>query len=850
MHIPLLLMLGLGCTDGKTDGEDTSGDGGGTDGGGTDGGSPDGGATVPDECDGRPSERFCDEDGWDVICDDRGDVSSREECAAETLCTDGAGCLPCGLSWDAGLGPVASRAALVRLSPTSADFSNQRFSMRPLRLSALDPAVEGEVVVEADSAAIAVWTTAGEPVSFPLRVSTADLPLDLLVQGLERFEGPALRASVEGCDAASADLELRVEPWVGLAGRALDGFPWLERVSAFADGERPEAGLDPWLTGDLLGREGRLYRVARRSAEEWVADPTLVEAGDDPLSVTVADAGIAGNTWELTEGSGWVESDVLATAWDLVLDLDGDGMLSPGDLFQGPTEAEPAFWSLTDLTEAGPYDVTSGNESGGSWLGQRIYFPTDIASLVDLDGPRPLVVMSHGNGHDYEWYDYLGEHLASWGFVFMAHQNNTGPGIETASTTTLTNTDWFLENVDTIADGALAGMVDGSRIAWLGHSRGGEGVTRAYDRLVRGAYVPEFYDADDILFISSIAPTVFLGVGQSNPHDRFYHQIDAAADGDVTGGASSGVVQYLRLAEVSTGPLSVHYVQGAAHNDFNCCGFDDGDGPVLIGRTLAQGMAMSTYLGILNWVLLDEPATADLVRRTYSSFRDGGIDDRVLVASQYRVDPAADRLVLDDFQTEESVSVSSAGTAVEMTVTDVVESRFDDANTDFTYSESDPMNGMTLAEDADDLSRGVVFSWSDGSESSFRVDLPEGDNDLREWTWLSLRAAQSTRHPNTVALGGTLTFAVTLIDRAGGESTILMEDAGQSITEPYQRRGSGSGAGWANEWNTVRLRVADFAAEGAGIDLSDVVAVELRFGKMWGSAQGRIGLDDLQFSKE
>ena len=30
--------------------------------------------------------------------------------------------------------------------------------------------------------------------------------------------------------------------------------------------------------------------------------------------------------------------------------------------------------------------------------------------------PAPLIVISHGNGHDFRWYDYLGRHLASWGY--------------------------------------------------------------------------------------------------------------------------------------------------------------------------------------------------------------------------------------------------------------------------------------------------------------------------------------------------------------------------------------------------------------------------------------------------
>ena len=138
-------------------------------------------------------------------------------------------------------------------------------------------------------------------------------------------------------------------------------------------------------------------------------------------------------------------------------------------------QAEPALTIVGDLGQRGAFDTTVETYSLGTWRAQRTYWPVGIASMGEL----PLVVISHGNGHDYRWYDYLGEHLASWGYVVMSHSNETGPGIETASTTTLENTDEFLGALDAIADGALEGHVDARRIAWIGHSRGGEGVVRA-----------------------------------------------------------------------------------------------------------------------------------------------------------------------------------------------------------------------------------------------------------------------------------------------------------------------------------------------------------------------------------
>jgi hypothetical protein len=108
----------------------------------------------------------------------------------------------------------------------------------------------------------------------------------------------------------------------------------------------------------------------------------------------------------------------------------------------------------------------------------------------------------------------------------MSHSNETGPGIETASTTTLTNTDYLLGNLGTIAGGALQGHVDTHRITWIGHSRGAEGVARAYDRLYDGAYTPDHFTKEDIVLISSMAPTDFLGDQQLGPARRQLPPVD------------------------------------------------------------------------------------------------------------------------------------------------------------------------------------------------------------------------------------------------------------------------------------------------------------------------------------
>ncbi|MBW2263974.1 MAG: hypothetical protein JRG91_18590, partial [Deltaproteobacteria bacterium] len=148
-------------------------------------------------------------------------------------------------------------------------------------------------------------------------------------------------------------------------------------------------------------------------------------------------------------------------------------------------------------------------------------------------------------------------------------------------------------------------------------------------------------------------------------------------------------------------------------------------------------------------------------------------------------------------------------------------------------------------EDSHDLTRGVVFDWS--SASYYEIQVPTGQQDFTQHAYLSLRACQGSRHPNTVTLDGLLDFTVTLEDGSGGTSSINFGEYG-GITSTYKRTGTGTGAGWANEFNTVRIRLIDFETDGPAVDLSDIVVVRFEFGGTYGSSLGRIGLDDVELT--
>jgi hypothetical protein len=456
--------------------------------------------------------------------------------------------------------------------------------------------------------------------------------------------------------------------------------------------------------------------------------------------------------------------------------------------------------------------------------------------------------MSHGNGHNYQWYDHIGTHLASYGYVFMSHENNTGPGVESAATTTLSNTDAFISNLATIGGGVLLNHVDTDRIVWIGHSRGGEGVVIAYDRVFDGTFTPVNYQLGDIRLVSSIAPVDFMGLPITDPHAVNYHLWVGGADDDVHGCASSNAGQSFHLhdrAQQYRQSISLH---GVGHGDFhNGGGSSVATGPCLVGRPDTHKI-MKGYLFPLVERYVDGNVPAkDFLSRQWERFHPPGApvtNPCVVVDLMYRDGSAPGKIVLDDFQTNAAATTSSLGLSVAFTVSTLTEGEMDDNDLVFTDLASDPMNGMTVSGDGLDDSRGVVFEWNGGAP--YYAYVVPGGGPLSLWKYISFRGAQSTRDAYTIAVLADLTFDVTVVDTAGNFARVKVSAFGGGVEEPYQRTGCGIGVGWNNEFETIRVPIEAFRYNNTAINLNSILAVGFEFGPAHGSAEGRIGLDDVE----
>jgi dienelactone hydrolase len=210
-------------------------------------------------------------------------------------------------------------------------------------------------------------------------------------------------------------------------------------------------------------------------------------------------------------------------------------------------------------------------------LNARVWYP-------EGNGPFPLVLVVHGN-HDMKdfsdpGYAWLGELLASRGFILASIDENFLNG-------SMRNENdargWMLlkhlelwRMLNDSAGKPLQGKVDMSRIALMGHSRGGEAVAIAgmFNRLTHypDDATLQFNFGFDIKGLVAIAPVdgQYRPAEQPTPlQDISYLVIHGSHDGDVS--SFSGLTQYNRIKYTTPGPhfKSAIWMYRANHGQWN-----------------------------------------------------------------------------------------------------------------------------------------------------------------------------------------------------------------------------------------------------------------------------------------
>lgn len=224
--------------------------------------------------------------------------------------------------------------------------------------------------------------------------------------------------------------------------------------------------------------------------------------------------------------------------------------------------------------QLGGYDVTKAAVAG------RIWYPKEVTDC-------PALFIVHGNHSiwtkSYLGYDYLGNYLASYGYVVVSVDENV---LNELSGENDARAILLLENIRQVLsynnrqDNPLYQKIDESNLALAGHSRGGETVATAYlfngyDCYPENGMYPFSYHFS-IRSLIAIAPTV----DQYQPVDHEvvlrdvnYLLLQGANDQDVTtnmGGTQYSHVIFSEDGQTDTTYIkSALYIAGANHGQFN-----------------------------------------------------------------------------------------------------------------------------------------------------------------------------------------------------------------------------------------------------------------------------------------
>lgn len=299
----------------------------------------------------------------------------------------------------------------------------------------------------------------------------------------------------------------------------------------------------------------------------------------------------------------------------------------------------------------------------------RVWYPVG-------EGSFPLVLIVHGNHDMKEYsdpgYEYLGRHFASRGYIAVSvDENFLNGGIRTENDAR----GWMLlkhleawRTIATDSASPVRGKVDMSRIALMGHSRGGEAVAVAagFNQL---AHYPDdarvrFNFGFDIRTIIAIAPVD----GQYRPADRLppvngvnYFVMHGSHDADVS--VFSGQRTFLRT-DVSDSNVvkAALYVYRANHGQWNTVWGDNDVGPagwLLNKRSLLTGdeqrrIGLVFFTGFLEMTLRNQRAYEPMFRdyRTVGSWL-----PPTMYVSSYR---DARTRVIADYEEDVNVATGSA----------------------------------------------------------------------------------------------------------------------------------------------------------------------------------------------
>jgi hypothetical protein len=666
---------------------------------------------------------------------------------------------------------------------------------------------------------------------------------------------------------------------IPVSGHSIAGSPYFRYADTFTEGEDVWAGLDPGIVDpNNISKMCALY---------------VIESKDDPgwsnNSLTHLPV-LGGNTntikRKLQAGCmNWNKALVWPNAtqpgeYDIVADFGNNtsdsALFVPDDAYNTPLDIIDGYFlagfrvvkdpgTMQDFTHTGNWnydetivdamglqgtvnvqDETSSYHSSTTpvtttrqlRLKAHVFFPADIAGVTDpaqistSQTDYPLIVIIHGNGHDYTDYDFLLEHFAKNGFIAASIDVRYFDGsIDKHGMRGQGRAEALFYHLNVI--NTKFGTNVQNNIGIMGHSRGGDGVVKAARINQQQAL------GHNINAVIALAPTdqygaEVLGGAWTTPFFILY----GSRDGDINGGIwtsgytvpQTGFAHYDRA---NGSKKSMCFVYCATHNGFitNNSDAELGDVSDLLLPAVQQAFTNAYMNAFFRWHLKNESQWKGMFAGEWTP---GSVS--ASGAEFYMQYHDTIVKVVDDFEGVINWQASTIGGSVDHGGTLPV----------------DPSEGKMCAARIVGLdpksphdTQGLKIKWDNiGDILVFSIPLNNKDvtgNGL--YSVLSFRVAQKTDSPDNLA-NQSQNFRVALKDSSNNERAVRVS-AFSEIPYPDHRSQHHLSK---SAMNTIRIPLKSYQIECAGlskVNLHDITTLKFLFSE---KVTGEILIDDIEFS--
>jgi len=463
----------------------------------------------------------------------------------------------------------------------------------------------------------------------------------------------------------------------------------------------------------------------------------------------------------------------------------------------------------------------------------HVFFPADNPGVVDPAlissalPNYPLIVVIHGNGHDYTSYDFLLQHLARNGFVAASIDVRYFNGGSDVHGMRGQGRAEMLFHHLTVLRGKFGTKLQ-NNIGIMGHSRGGEAVVKAARINQQQGYT------HNINAVISLAPTDQYGTEElRGSWVKPYFVLYGSRDGDVSGGppytvgytvAQCGFALYDRAVG---NKKSMCFVYRATHNGFIT---SNSDFTVGVEPVATQQAFTKAYMNaFFRWHLRNEPQWEGMFQGEWTPASVSSTGAKSYM--QYRDTTPKTVDNFEDLPVNWQQSTIGGSVTHNMTLpVDPTEDKMSAA----IVAGLDPKSPHDT--------RGLKIRW-DNIGDRLEFSIPPGQSDIRAYSVLSFRVTQkidSLVNP----VNQSQNFRVALKDGANNERAVRVSPF-YDIPFPDIRPDA---ANAKSAMNTVRIPLTSYTIVCAGqviVNLANVTTLSFLFSEI---GTGEIEIDEVEFS--